>query len=65
MAIKVTPQAALQRMQNAITQANLAFEHNIESDIKDAWQHTMADMIRIRKLGIKINETYKEMRGDR
>ena len=62
MPIKITSQQSLWRMQNAITQANKAFGHNIESGIKAEWELACMSMRRIHKVAIERNEKYKEMK---
>lgn len=61
--IKITSAAALQRMQNAITQANMTFKHNMEPDIEDEWLRLTVKMGACRKLAMQKNEAYKEMKN--
>ncbi len=62
MSVKITSGASLQRMQNAITQASMTFNHNMEPDIKTEWLRLMAMMHACRKLAIEKNEEYEELK---
>lgn len=63
MAIKKTSGGALARMQNAITQANMAFNHNMEPDIRERWALIVNDMIDCRKLAIEKNEKLEAIKN--
>lgn len=63
MAIKITSGGALARMQNAITQANMAFNHNMEPIIKVEWQRITGLMHVCRKLAIEKNEKVEAIKN--
>lgn len=63
MAIKITSGASLQRMQNAITQANMAFGHNMEPGVKVEWELAMVTMRNIRKRAIEKNEKLEAIKN--
>lgn len=63
MAIKITSAAALQRMQNAITQGYKAFEHNMEHGTKVEWQLAVATLRLIRKRAIEKNEKVEAIKN--
>jgi hypothetical protein len=61
MSIKITSGASLDRMLNAIEQANRALDHNMEPNIKHDWAWLMASMVNCRKAAMKKNEKHKEL----
>lgn len=63
MSIKITSGAALQRMQNGITQGGMTFKHNMESDIRERWALIVSDMIDCRKLAIERNEKQEAIKN--
>lgn len=61
MSIKITSGASLQRMQNAITQANMALDHNMEPNIKQDWAWIMRSMRNCRRTAMERNKIHKEI----
>ena len=62
MSIKITSGASLQLMDNAIVQWNKTFGHKMENDIKDEALSILGMMHACRKLAMKKNEEYEEMK---
>ncbi len=63
MSIKITSGGALARMQNAIVQAGMTFNHNMERDIETEWLRLTSMMRACRKLAIEKNEKWEAIKN--